>query len=280
MVSSLFQQGLLSRDPGPEVSNIVQQLSKKYAGVIPEVAVALAIIKAVMVNRLLIKNKPIPGTKTTPDAVCQNGLIQFESYKQGSAEGYLRIPYIWVLVLCANYRHTSFFGELQFLDYRIYHAKANPREHFSWADFESIMVKVRKIKSYAFDNNVKVTVGDLHRGAAMHLETAKISFTNHHLIDVVSKYKIEPTRTESSNEKEWMIKTDFSETVPTQTIDLQEHKHIVLNGNNASAADAFLSLDSTPARNEVHQYKNVNGNKVKFNEECQKAAGDNDIFCR
>jgi hypothetical protein len=282
MVSSLFQQGLLSKDPGPEVSDIVQQLSKKYAGVIPEVAIALAMVKAVMVNRLLIKNEPIPGTETTPDAVCQNGLIWFESCEQGSAEGYLRIPYIWVLVLYANYRHTSFFRELQFLDYHMYYVKANPREpgHFSWADFESIMVKVRKIKSYAFDNNIKVTAGDLHRGSAMHPETAKISFTNHHLIDVVSKYKIETTRTESYNEKEWMITTDFAETVPTQTIDLREHKHIVLNGNNASAADAFLSLDSTPACNEVHQYKNVkDGNKVKFNEERKKAAGDNDIFC-
>jgi hypothetical protein len=102
------------------------------------------------------------------------------------------------------------------------------------------------------------------------------------VIDVVAKYKIETTRTESSNEKEWMIKTDSSETVPTQTIDLRKHTHtsIVLNGNNASAADAFLSLDSTPARNEVHQYKNVrDASKVKFDEERKKAAGDNDIFC-
>jgi len=69
------------------------------------------------------------------------------------------------------------------------------------------MVKVRKIKSHAFDDNVKVIAGDLHRGAVMHPGTAKISFTNHHLIDVVAKYTIETTRTESSNEKDWMINT-------------------------------------------------------------------------
>ena len=208
MVSSLFQQGLLSKDPGLEVSEIARQLSKKYAGTIPEEAVAL-----VMVNRLLTKNEPIPGTKMTPDEVCQSGLIRFES-SEGSEKGYLRIPYIWILVLCMTYRGSVVFEELQFLDYRAYHTKANAGKpgHFSLADFEAIMVKVRKIKSHAFDDDVKVTIGDLHRGAVMmHPGTAKISFTNHHLIDVVAKYKIEPTRTESSNEEEWMIKTDLSE---------------------------------------------------------------------
>lgn len=279
MVLSLYQQGLLSGDPGPDVTEVARQLSKTYAGAIPEKAVALAMIKAVMVNRLLIKNEYIPGTTTTPDAVCQNGLIWFEPDREGSAEGYLRIPYIWVLVLCTTYRG---FEDLQILDYRAYHAKANPGEpgDLSWADFESIMVKVRKIKSCAFDNGVQVTINDLHRGAIMSPETARISFTNYHLNDVVSKYKIEPTWTNSSNEKEWKIETASSETLPTQIIDLREHKHIVLNGKNASAADAFLSLDSTPTRNEVHQYKDIrDGSKVKFDIERNKAAGDNDIFC-
>ncbi|KAL3702781.1 hypothetical protein TMatcc_000093 [Talaromyces marneffei ATCC 18224] len=282
MVSSLYRRGLLSGDPGPDVKEIARQLSETYAGTIPDEPVALSMVKAVMVNKLLKKNEFIPGTQTTPDAVCQNGLIRFQSVEAPSAQGYLRISYMWILVLCITYPKTPFFEELQFLDYRAYRANANPGEpgRLSWEDFESIMVKVRKIKSHAFDDGVQVTIGDIHRGAVMSPEIAKVSFTNYHLSDIVSKYKIEPTWTNSSNEKEWKIETASSETLPTQIIDLREHKHIVLNGKNASDADAFLSLDSISTRNEVHQYKDIrDGSKVKFNDERKKAAGDNDIFC-
>jgi hypothetical protein len=55
--------------------------------------------------------QPLPGTYVTPDEICQNGLIRFEVL-QGDDQhaddyderrsGYLRIPYVWILVLCSN----------------------------------------------------------------------------------------------------------------------------------------------------------------------------------
>ena len=36
---------------------------------------------------------------------------------------------------------------------------------FSWADFEKIMIRIRKIKSHAFEDGANITVGDFHRSA-------------------------------------------------------------------------------------------------------------------
>lgn len=113
MVSSLYQHGLFSGDSGPDVKEIARQLSQKYAGTIPERPVSLSMVKAVMVNRLLKKYEFIPGTQTTLDAVCQNGLIWFPSVEALSTQGYLRISYLWVLVLYITYPKIPFLEELQ-----------------------------------------------------------------------------------------------------------------------------------------------------------------------
>ena len=36
-----------------------------------------------------------PETGLTPDTICQNGLINFESIEPGAPVGYLRVPYIY-----------------------------------------------------------------------------------------------------------------------------------------------------------------------------------------
>jgi hypothetical protein len=134
--------------------------------------------------------------------------------------------------------HDRFFHELQLLGYG-----AHCAGKFSWQDFEKLMVKIRKVKSYVFEDNGQTTVGDFHEGAFIDATTAEIAFTNHRLSDVASEMQI-TTSTDTRNEISWKIKTTDG-----QTIDLREHWHIVLNASGAPAADAVLCYDSEPCRN-------------------------------
>jgi hypothetical protein len=145
-------------------------------------SLAVAIVKAVLANQRLKLDENIPGTQITPDIICQNGLIRFDREYPGSYDfsGYLRIPYLWLLAICATYE-DNLLEELQLLDYRELKAKEDDTipGGFSWSDFEKIMIKLRKIKSHVFNDGDAVTIGQLHRGAIMDQETANISFLNH-----------------------------------------------------------------------------------------------------
>lgn len=181
----------------------------------------------------------------TPDEVCQNGLIRFESENPNfdNETGYLTVSYIWLLMLCSTYRGNRFFEDLLLLDYPNFWSKEGPTG-FSWADFEKLMIKIRKIKSLVFDEGETVTVGELHKGAIMDRDTERIRFINHHLTnDVAVRCKYRKIR----------------------------------SATNASAAGAMLTLDSRPRRTDK------SFSRLHFKEEeHDKSASGNDIsilFC-
>ena len=263
---------------GPNVKFMVAGKLKTLYGrnVVPENEEdQVAIIKAVLTNQRLSRYQCIPATNLTPDTICQSGLIGFEGVEPGASVGYLRVPYIWVLTLCMLHSNPL-VDELQLFDYQDFWAKYNPTMpgQFSWSDFEKLMVKIRKLKSHVFHDGAEITVGDMHAGGVMTLETKNIRFVNHHLKDDLAKHRT-GTKTKSSNKNTWMVESPCY-----GDVQLREHQYILLNAAGASAGDAVLSIDSDPPRTESHQYKKVQtDNVVDLRRERAKAAGANDIFC-
>lgn len=77
------------------------------------------------------------------------------------------------------------------------------------------------------------------------------------------------TKTIALNRYYWKV-----DTLKSGRINLRKHSHIIRNGQG----DAVLALDLSPARNEVHQYKNVK--KANFNLEAgRRNATDTNDFC-
>ena len=267
----------LQGDIGPEVKYLIaKKLLKRYGGALPDENDGIAIIKAVLAHRYMRRNRYVPGTKITPDEVCQNGLIHFEMFNPDSwnSLGYFKIPYIWLLVLCITSRKNDFLGQLQLLDYRDFQVKdqSTVSGGFSWSDFESLMVKFRKIKSHVFDDGESVTIEDVHQGAFMHPTTKSTRFSNRHLTDDVAIHQI-PTKTSPSLECSWVIKTRNS-----GEINIRDHKYIVLNAAGAPAGDAVLSLDSSIPRTESQQCKNLQKGFPDLDREREKAASPEDVF--
>lgn len=264
----------LSRDATVEVKFlVVQRLHELYKGTLPREADALGIVRAVIANRCLERDELIPGTSVTPDELVQNGLVRFETDGHTSS-GYLKVPYIWVLVLATTYHGNRFFEELQLLEYRDFRVREDSSfpGGFSWADFECLMVKIRKIKSHVFEDQSFVTLGNLHSGAFMTDDTKSVCIRNHHLQDDVAIHQT-MSQTTSSNQHQWLINTDNS-----GNIDLRWHRHIVRNASGAPAADAIVSLQSNPVRTECLQFKNTKEGRLNFQRERMKAAGSDDIF--
>ena len=265
----------LPKDAGAEVKCLlVDKLRQLYSGVLPRQSDAMAIVRAVMGHRCLFKDECIPGTSIIVDEMMQDGLMRFEAIDNSDCpSGYLTVPYVWLLALAASHRGNPFFEELQMLDYRDFMAMEDSSlpGRFSWSDFECLMVKLRKIKSQVFENGSYVTLGDIHHGAFMADDTKAICMRNHHLSDDVARHRIK-SKTIVSNHNYWVIHTNkFGE------IDLRKHKHIIRNAAGAPAADALISLETNPVRNECLQFKNARG-PSNFHEEREKAAAPDDIF--
>lgn len=268
---------ILQGDIGPEVKCLVaRKLLERYGGTLPNENDGMAIIKAVLAHRCMRSNEYVPRTNVTPDEVCQNGLIHFEKVNPDSwnSLGYFKIPYIWLLVLCITNRKNDFLDELQLLDYRDFRVKdqSTVSGGFSWPDFESLMVKIRKIKSHVFNDGEWATVEDIHQGAFMHPATKRIRFVNHHLNDDVANHHIQ-TKTVPPFERSWVVETRNS-----GEINLRDHKYIVLNAAGAPAGDAVLSLDSDIPRIESQQCKNLQRGFPDLNKEHEKAASPDDVF--
>lgn len=275
-----FLLGIYRMPPGDvssEVKHLIaQKLQLLYSGVLPNETDSVAIVKTVLANRCLPRYAPIPGTQVTPDEVCQNGLIRFTSNNPGSNNpvGYFNVPYIWLLTLCLTYKGNRFFEELQLLDYRDFRSKEDQTlpGGFNWEDFEKLMTKIRKIKSHVFGDEQELTLGELHQGAIMGHGTKDITFNNHHLKDDVAVHRVQ-TKTTQNNGHSWLVKTTGA-----SQVDVRQHKHIIINGTNAPAGDAFLCLDAAIPRAEVHQYKNLQKGNVDLKREKEKACGVDDVF--
>ena len=265
----------LPRDASTEVKFlVVDRLHQLYSGALPGQSDAMAMVRVVMGHRHLYRDECIPGTSITADEVMQNGLVRFEAIDNSDRPiGYLTVPYVWLLALAASHRGNPFFEELQMLDYRDFRAieDSSLPGHFSWPDFECLLVKLRKIKSQVFEDGSYVTLEDIHQGAFMADDTKSICMWNHHLSDDIARHRI-MSKTIASNHNHWVIHTNkFGE------IDLRKHKHIVRNAAGAPAADALISLETNPVRNECLQFKNTRG-PSNFHQEREKAAAPDDIF--
>lgn len=152
----------------------------------------------------------------------------------------------------------------------IFESKTSPVSGgFPWFDFESQMVKIRKIKSYVFKVSEWVTVEDIQGGAFM--QAKRIRFVNHHLNDGVANHHIQTKQTS--------IRTfRVVERRNSGEINLRNHKYIVLNAAGASAGDAVLSLDFDIPRTESQQCKNIQRGFPYLNKEHEKAASPDDVF--
>ena len=265
----------LPRDAGSEIKYLlVNKLCQLYSGVLPKQSDAMAIVRAVIGNRCLSRDECIPGTSVIVDEILQDGLMRFEAIgNSDSRYGYLIVPYVWLLALAASNQGNPFFKEVQLLDYRDFMAMEDPSlpGRFSWADFECLMVKLRKTKSHIFEDGSYITLGDIHHGALMANDTKSICLRNHHLSDDIASHQI-ISKTIASNHADWVINT-----TKFGRINLQEHRHIIRNATGAPAADALISLETNPVRNECLQFKNTR-RPSNFHLEREKAAAPGDIF--
>jgi hypothetical protein len=84
------------------------------------------------------------------------------------------------------------------------------------------------------------------------------------------------TCTSIANSKEWIVHCE------SENVNVREHKHCILNAASAPYGDCFLSLDSSNASNEVHQYKKYSDktplSQQDYMNERQKAASNQDFF--
>lgn len=94
-----------------------------------------AVFKAVMAKRVLHKYEPIPGTEITPDELCANGLVTFESDFLGKV--YLRVPCIWILISARGCEDRRYAEELQSMDYREFRFKTASEFSFDKRDDEN-----------------------------------------------------------------------------------------------------------------------------------------------
>jgi hypothetical protein len=181
--------------------------------------------------------------------------------------GYLHLPYIWLWLMADKLRlqgwDLGYHEEIS--------AVINPAlpSKCSWENFEKFIARFRCVKSHILDDNYPTNISEIHRGARLN---GDISFKNHNLSQIVASDKTSSSTTDA-NRAEWFVYSSEGR------INIREHKHIILN---AGAGDAFLSLDTKPLVNEVHQYKlyseSTSFGQGKYKEERDKAPSNADFF--
>ena len=98
-----------------------------------------------------------------------------------------------------------------------------------------------------------------------------ICLRNHHLSDDIASHQI-MSKTIASNHAHWVIST-----TKFGGINLREHRYIIRNAAGAPTADALISLETDPVRNECLQFKNTR-RPSNFHLEQEKAAAPGDTF--
>ena len=86
-------------------------------------------------NRRLNRREPIPGGD-----IIQFGLINFSTdhSEDENSLGYLRIPYICLLLLCNSYA-ANLFEKLKLADYGALHASYMTPGNLGWENFERLL---------------------------------------------------------------------------------------------------------------------------------------------
>ena len=229
------------------------------------------IVKAALSHKLLKLFEVVPSIGKPPDNLAAPGLIWFEEAEASS--GYLQIPYIWLWLFAGRLR--SIFPGFNFDDYGDLASVVDPTlpSLCHHTNFVKFVVGIRRIKSLVFEDKSEVSMSEVHRGARI---CGDLTFFNHHLISAVAD-KQTKTKSTDVNRDSWIIETNIG------TVDLREHKYILINQKSASAGDTFLSLQTrSGSLTESHQFKlygeNTSFTQNDFKTEWNKAAGDNDYF--
>ncbi|KAF9152321.1 hypothetical protein BGX20_005190 [Mortierella sp. AD010] len=258
---------------GNLMKDIRKELIKLYNGALPKDHEARAIITAVLCHQRLPQFEFVPNTTKYPDQLIEPGLIRFEMDGQ---YGYFQVSYLWLWAMAGGSGREPIILGWQFDDYRDIAANNNLTllSGCLWENFEKINAKIRKMKSLTIPDRQRTNIAELHYGARLN---GNIGFINHPL-EVLSAQSQIITKTTNSNKKSWIIDCKGG-----SSINLRNHRHIVLNAASAPSGDAFLSLDTRSAINEVHQYKFSTGdsrtiNQNQYDTERDKAASDNDFF--
>lgn len=160
---------------------------------------AKAVVQADMVNRRLRRDEPMPGESSTPDEISQFGLVYSDLDNEYARKplGTFKVPYIWILSLCAAYPNNTLFQELQLLDYRDFCCIENPTipGNTSWDSFKKLMVQIPKIRSCTFSEGERTTI---------EIFTTEGSFVNHELTVDVASNQVD-TKTNPLNKDSWPI---------------------------------------------------------------------------
>ena len=258
-------------DVGDLMRNLRKRLAELYKNALPNRDDARAIAQAVLVHQYLEPDKHIPNTTKFPDQVVAPGLIRYEKCGE---YGYLHVPYIWLWVIAERPSGESLLAGWRLDDYDGFLAKEDRTlpSYCSWENFEKFNARFRRIKSLVLEEGRLTKISEMHFGARLN---GDISFVNHHL-DVAYAANQINTRTTNQNSVEWIIDST------KEPINIRQHGHIIINATSAPAGDAFLSLDTQPPANEIHQYKFYSGHsnidQEDFENERKKAASKKDFF--
>lgn len=128
------------------------------------------------------------------------------------------------------------------------------------------------MKSFALGDGELTKISEFHFGARLN---GDINFKNHHLNTIIATNWTK-TQTTEVNSDEWFVKSSNG------SINMRQYKHIAINATNAPGGNVFLSLDTQPAANEIHQYKRYADNshidQELYDDEREKAASERDFF--
>ncbi|KAF8956431.1 hypothetical protein BGZ46_002378, partial [Entomortierella lignicola] len=260
-------------DVGELMVRLRTRLAEQYREAFPEQHVAKAIINAVLTHQRLSTRQIVPNISLYPDQLVEPGLIRFDKDPFNNY-GYLHVPYIWLWVMAAGTGDNDLLSQWKFNDYSDLLAREDRTlpSGCSWENFEKINARFRSMKSQAMADGQFTSISQVHHGASL---SNDIAFRNHPLDISVAHFQTS-TKTTLLNRFYWPVICSRG------FVSIRDHKNIVLNASSAPYGDAFLSLDSMPTVNEVHQYKFYTGdsivNQELYNREREKAAGRDDFF--
>ncbi|RUS29163.1 hypothetical protein BC938DRAFT_480973 [Jimgerdemannia flammicorona] len=257
-------------DVGDLMRKLRNNLSQRYKSALPNDEDAKAIVRAILVHQRLINDEHIPNTSKFPDQVVAPGLIRYEEVGQ---YGYLHVPYIWLWIIAETGGRELLLPGWRFDDYTELLANEDKTlpSNCSWENFEKFNARFRAMKSLALEEGQLTKISEMNFGARLN---GDINFVNHHL-SVACAVNQTDTRTTEANSVEWIVNS------LKESINMRQHRHIVINAKSATASDAFLSLDAQPPTNENHQYKfftDANISNDLYNRERNIAASNRDFF--
>ncbi|CAG8745002.1 5093_t:CDS:2, partial [Dentiscutata erythropus] len=247
------------------IHNLIKELLDLYSGVLDRSDCYKEILQVILSNTPVNINFSIPGTDLRPDQFAEMGLVRFEA--GNSAFDRLTCPYVW-LWLIARLVDYPILLNWRFDDYNEIQHFHNPEKippgAQLWQNFERFVADFRVLKSEIY-KYVKHSIHTIHPGGVFDLRNDNDIYLKSKPLKLVC----------SSNRVSTKSSSVASIMHESGTIDASDERHLILNGEGASAGQE---------RNitEVLQIKKLDRKASislsMYLEERDKAAGVNDIF--